>query len=113
MRAQKTGSGMTMRASVAVPRNVSSTTPATNPRLAPPINPPMAKAASTQAVTPSAFGKRAANSVTPKIRNELAIIQYSNGGFTRRGTPLFWGTNQSPPSAITRAAPAYCPSVSL
>ena len=66
---------MTIRPRVNVPSEVSRTIPASKPREMPPISRPIKKVTATQATTAKAFGKRAANSFTPKSFIEAASAQ--------------------------------------
>src|SRR5581483_1707911 len=50
-----------------------------------------------------ATGMRAAQSCTPKIMYETAIIQYLSGDFSRYGTPSRRAVTQSPELSILRA----------
>ena len=75
MNAENNGSGMTIRPRVKVPSDVSKMMPARNPRDLPPMCAPRRNVTPTHAVTASALGKRAANSLMPKAFIETAIVQ--------------------------------------
>ena len=60
----------------------------------------------------SAIGSRAAQSCTPKIMYDTAIIQYLSGDFSRYATPFSRAVTQSPDSSMLRAICACTASTS-
>src|SRR5271165_1706631 len=106
------GSGITRCVKKKVPLNIASVNAAANAAERVPITRCASKpVAKNQPAVARATGKRAPNSLTPNTRIERISHQYTKGGFWSLGTPSWVGVNQSPRTIISRAAPAYWPSI--
>ena len=89
---------------------VASTTPASNPVIAPYIRRASSYVISTEPNPSRNAGKRADHSEMPNVRKAIRWIQYSITGFAVRSSPLNVGTTHVPTSIISRVHSAFTPS---